>query len=213
MKALTNRISWGLLLIAGGVLLLLQNLEVLPQSASLWTIIFGLFGLYFLLIFLSNAEHWWTAFPAFTLLGLAGTIYVTETPGIKDEWGGAVFLGSVALGFFAIYLRRRQHWWPLIPGGALASLTGIVAATAMNPNPPASLITSILFGGLALTSLVLYIAPSEAGRARWAIWPAIVLVVMTFITGTVSLELGGYVLPVILIVLGGAILIRNLQGK
>ena len=119
MKFFTSRLSWGILLIAGGVLFLLQNLKFLPETTSLWSIIFGAFGLYFLVIFLTSAEHWWSAFPAFGLLGLAGTITLAETRYVDDEWGGVFFLGMIGLSFFAIYFRNRDHWWPLIPGAVL----------------------------------------------------------------------------------------------
>jgi hypothetical protein len=212
MKFLTSRVSWGILLIAGGVLFLLQNLEILPESTPMWTVIFGAFGLYFLAIFISSGNNWWTAFPAFTLLGLAATIYVAELSQLNDAWAGVIFLGMVGLSFIAIYLRNRDHWWPLIPGGALLSLAGVVVITTTN-YATNELVPTVLFGGLALTFLILYIAPSKADKARWAIWPAAGLVTLALIVSASAYDLAEFIFPIILIIVGIAVLLRSFQKK
>ena len=212
MKLLTSRVSWGLLLIAGGVLFLLENLNVLPENAPMWAIIFGGFGLYFLAIFITSSAHWWAAFPAFSLLGLAGTLVVAEMTSLPDELAGTTFLGMIGLSFFFIYIRRRDHWWPLIPGGALLSLAGVVYTSTVG-GASGELIPTVLFGGLALTFLVLYIAPSRANRAAWAIWPAGALLALTLIVSAAAYDLARFLLPIILIVVGAAILLRSFNRK
>ncbi len=212
MKLLTSRISWGVLLIAGGVLLLLQNLRILPEQASIWTIIFGAFGIYFLAIFFASASHWWTAFPAFGFLALALTITIAEMTSFNDEWAGVAFLGLIGMSFYAIYLRNREHWWPLIPGGVLLSLAGVVLVTTVSTGFE-SLVPTVLFGGFALTFLLLYLAPAKANRAGWAIWPAAGLLLLALLTSVAAYDLAGFILPVILIIVGIAILLRSFRSK
>ena len=71
MKIITNRKLWGLLMVGAGVLILLQNLNVLPPISIIWVAAFGVAGLLFLIAFLGPGNSDWAAFPAFTLLGLA----------------------------------------------------------------------------------------------------------------------------------------------
>ena len=213
MKFLTNRISWGLLLIAGGVLFLLQNLALLPESAPLWAVIFGAGGLYFIAVFFSGSGYWWAAFPGFAMIGLSAAVYIAELSRIPDEAAGAAFLGMASLSFFAIYLRTRMHWWPLIPAGALLSLTGVVVVEMLNAPFSDELIPVVLFGGLALTFFIIYIAPSDAARARWAVWPAVALLGIGLIAGAGTFQLMNFVLPILLIALGAAILLRSFSGR
>lgn len=212
MKLLTSRMSWGLLLIAGGVLFLLQNLNVLPENAPMWTIIFGGFGLYFLAIFITSGQHWWSAFPAFTLLALASIIAVVEMSSLPEELSGTIFLGMVGLSFFAIYLRKRDHWWPLIPGGVLFSLAAVVFTATIGGNSD-EIVPTVLFGGLALTFLILYIAPSKVNRAGWAIWPAGALLGLALIFSAAAYDLARFVFPILLIIVGAAILLRSFNRK
>lgn len=212
MKLLTSRISWGLLLIAGGVLFLLQNLNILPENAPMWSVIFGGFGLYFLAIFISSGQHWWAAFPAFSLLALSAVIAIVEMTTLPEELAGVIFLGMIGLSFFAIYLRRRDHWWPVIPGGAMLALAAVVFTAAVYGDS-GELVPTVLFGGLALTFLFLYIAPSKADRAGWAIWPAGALLALTLIFSAAAYDLARFIFPILLIVIGAAILLRSFNRK
>ncbi len=209
MKIFGSRVTWGLLLIAGGVLLLLQNLKLLPESSLLWLAAFGLAGLYFMGVFFSGADHWWAAFPAFALLGIAAIIALTEFTGVPDEWAGAVFLGSLGVGFLVIYLRSRAHWWPIIPGGALLTMAGLVLITSRVEEPTATQLGAALFGGLALTFLLVYAAPSNSGRARWAIWPAAGLVIPALFTGAAAFRMLSGMWPAALIATGIFVLLRG----
>jgi hypothetical protein len=213
MKALSNRVTWGLLLIGFGVLVLLQNLDLLPDSSLLWAVAFGAAGLVFFIYFLSAPDRWWASFPAFGFLGITGTIVITDllprnTP---DEWAGAFFMGMLGLSFLAIYLRTREHWWPVIPGGSLLTITGIIVVAGVYQESDASLITLTLFGGLALTFLLLLILPSKSGRARWAIWPAVGLLIAAFLASASAFNLLNLILPAGLIIGGLFILLRGMR--
>jgi hypothetical protein len=41
--------------------------------------------------------------------------------------GRALFLAALSLAFWAVYLTRREQWWAIIPGGALATLALVAA--------------------------------------------------------------------------------------
>jgi len=117
----------------------------------------------------------------------------------------------LGLSFLFVYLRTREHWWPIIPSGALFSIAGIIMVTAQNHNPEPAWIMLILFGGLALTFLLLTILPSKAGRAKWAIWPAGGLLIPAFFAGAGTFGFLNYLLPAVLILAGGYILYRSFR--
>ena len=81
MGRLEARTAWGILLIAVGILFLMQSVGIIPAGIGLiWASLFALAGLAFLFVFLANHQrNWWAIIPSFTLLGIAGTITLAET--------------------------------------------------------------------------------------------------------------------------------------
>ena len=72
MKKFDPRLWLGVLLVFGGVLALLDAMNVISNSGGIfWGLIFAAGGALFLYMLLSDRNNWWAAFPAFTLLGLA----------------------------------------------------------------------------------------------------------------------------------------------
>jgi hypothetical protein len=202
-------IGLGVLLIAAGVLFLLEALGVLPEIGNLvWIILFALGGLAFLWVYLANREQWWAAIPGCVLLGIAGTIALSDVAG---SWAGALVPAAIGVSFWIIYLTRRDFWWAVIPGGVLLTVAVIAG---FGDTLPDQMITAILFLGLALTFLLVYLLPTPAGRMKWAWIPAVVSAVL----GIAFLaSMGGMVTllavagPLALIVGGGFLLWRGLK--
>lgn len=196
----------GIVLVVLGAFSLLQNFGMLGfASALVWAAIFGLGGIAFLYVFLRDKTHWWAVIPASTLLGIALTIVADMAPWIPGGLVGALFLGSLSLGFFAVYGMDHTRWWALIPGGTMLS----VAATAfMSEFLPGEAVGGVLFLGLAATfALLALIQP--APNLRWAFIPAGVLGVMGLLLMLSAVQLAGVIWPLALIVLGLALLLRN----
>jgi hypothetical protein len=209
MKNVRAFIGLGILLIVAGLLFLLQALGVLPGiGVPVWTILFVVGGLAFLWVYIANREQWWAIIPGCTLLGVAGTIALSE---IAGSWAGAVVLAAIGVSFWIIYLNRRDTWWPIIPGGVLITLA-LVAG--FGDTLPDEMITGILFLGLAATFLLVYLLPTPAGRMKWALIPAAVLVVLgiAFLASMGNLiTLLAIAGPLALIIVGGFLLWRALK--
>jgi hypothetical protein len=205
MKSGSGYLLLGFALIVAGVLFLLQNFGFVGElAAPLWAALFGAGGLAFVWLFATDRERWWALIPGFTLVGLGALI---GFGGILGELGGAFFLGMIGAGFLVIYLMRREFWWALIPAGALFSTA---AVAAMADRFGGALSGSVLFFGLALTFVAVWLAPSEYGESRrWALIPAGILGAMGLL---VALSLGGvanYVWALALIAGGGVLLLRS----
>jgi hypothetical protein len=201
-------VGLGILLIAVGVLFLLQALGVVSGiGPTVWTLLFLFGGLAFLWVYITNREQWWAVIPGCTLLGIAGTIALSN---VGSAWAGALVPAAIGVGFWVIYLTRRDFWWAIIPGGVLVTV-GVMASLA--DTVPDQITVAILFLGLALTFVLVYLTPTPAGRMKWAWIPAVVLGVLglAFLASLGNLMLLAGAGPLALIVFGGWLLWRGLS--
>lgn len=195
MKRFNANLLWGVLLIAAGVLFLLQNMGYLQNfSAAIWFVVFLAAGIGSLFVFTTNRAHWWALIPAFVFIGLSGTIGLgTFAPRLEGQWSGAVFLGSMGVGFVAVYFARRENWWAIIPGGVMLTLAVVTIADAREIESG-----GIFFVGLAVTFALIFLAT----RMRWPLIPAAVLFAIGLFIGMGLEKAINYVWPVVLIVAG-----------
>lgn len=210
-----NAALWGLLLIAAGILFLLQNLGWFGGLTDLiWTGLFGFGGLVFLYIFLTHREEqWWAAIPGFTLLGLAAVTFLDNFgPRFIEPLTGSIFLGSIGVGFVMVYLANPRMWWAIIPGGVMITLAVVAGIDEIGGRGFDS--GGVFFLGLGLTFLVLALLPPRSGeRLTWAFIPAAVLIVMGVLVGANSAELINVLWPFALIVAGGYWIWRSMKPK
>src|SRR3990172_1017067 len=201
MKRFNANLLWGVLLIAAGVLFLLQNMGYLQSfSNAIWFVVFLVAGIGFLFVFTTNRAHWWALIPAFVLIGLSGTIGLgTFAPRLEGQWSGAVFLGSMGVGFVAVYFARRENWWAIIPGGVMITLAVVTIADAREIESG-----GIFFVGLAVTFALIFLAT----RMRWPLIPAAVLFAIGLFIGAGLEKAFNYVWPVALIAAGLLIIFR-----
>ena len=165
-------------------------------------------GLVFLVVYLTNREHWWALIPGGTMLMVAMLIAGTATP-IAEEFWVALMLAGIGAVFGVVYLARRNNWWAIIPAGALLG-TGVTVLFAGMQLPDALEVR--LLGGsflliMGLTFGALWLLREEH-PTRWAKYPA---VAVTSVGALVMLigENAEYVWPLILIAVGAWLLWRG----
>jgi hypothetical protein len=211
MRRIDGRLIVGLLLIAAGLVYLLQNLGLITWGPVVWAAAFLVGAVVFLAIFVRDRASWWAIIPGMTLLGLGG-IMVLElvNPALEATWGGSLFLGAIGLSFLVIYLRDRSHWWAVIPGGVMATL----ALVAGLDNLDLAFETGgIFFLGLGLTFLVVALLPANGENMRWAYFPAAALLAMGLLIGVGFERAINYLWPVALIVGGLFLLVQAARRK
>ncbi len=211
MNRVGSRILWGVLLIAVGVLFLLQSLGVIQFAVILWPVLIGVASLAFLFVFFGAPQtNWWAAIPGFVLLGVAGIVALDQlAPQLGETWGGSVFLGAIALAFWVIYLFNPGQWWAIIPGGVLLTLA-LVAGLSSAVQGVAT--GGVFFFGLGLTFALLALLPTPEGRLTWSVIPAVVLVAVGVVITAAAAELVNYIWPALLI-LGGLYLLYRAFGS
>jgi hypothetical protein len=205
MRSLGMRIVGGILLIAAGILLLLDLFGVIADILPyIWIVLFAAAGVVFLIAYAMDRRHWWALLPGCTLLGLSATsiIAVFMADSISDL-GGAIFLGGVALGFWLVYILHREHWWAIIPAGVLTTLA-VLAGIGTGQS-------AVFFIGLGVTFLLVFLLPSPGGRQTWALIPAAILLVLGIVLRTPYIEALNYIGAAALIIGGGYFLFRALQ--
>jgi hypothetical protein len=199
------RLVIGLLLIAGGVFYLLDNLGLVRWGGLIWAAAALVGGLAFLSIVVRDRAMWWALIPGVTLLGLAGTISLGEVaPNIGDRWGGPLFLGSIGIGLGLVYALNRTNWWALIPGGVLVTLAAVAGLEDVAGIDGGGL----FFLGLGLTFILVALVPTDQGPMRWAFIPGAILLTMGVLLAVGFERAIGYLWPLALIVGGLALLWR-----
>jgi hypothetical protein len=194
MQRNTVRLWIGGALVLMGLLVLLQEMGVIPAVSWFWSVIFIFAGAAFLVFFARNRRHWWALIPGLALAGIGVTMLLPEPLGYL---GGAITLGAVGLSFFIIYFNDHLHWWAIIPGGVLLTLAGI---SALTPYVAGLDLGAIFFFGVALTFFLVAVLPNPFGRMTWALIPAGVLLILGLLTFSVHFQQYAlYVWPLVLI--------------
>lgn len=189
----------GILLLALGTLALFAQAGLFRSLGGLLGILlFGFAGLYLIRRHYRQGGQLWSLCTGFALLGLG----VAALPG---HLSGAAFLGFTAAGLIAAYREDRRHWWALLAGGVLLTLAAVAVLDRLAP-PLAT--GPVLFLGLAATFWYLYSRP--AGKKRWALYPAVALVVVAVLSVSVG---GGWFMPLALIAVGAYLLARHRDGR
>jgi hypothetical protein len=212
VKLLSSRILWGLVLVIGGALLLLDTFGIFQGGALFWTVVSAFAGVLFLAAYINDHNHWWALIPGTIFLALSATIGLNAyLPGFNESsWSGVVILGGIALSFLLVYLAERGNWWAIIPAGVIATI-GVVAFVDTGASTIAS--GGIFFLGLGLTFLLVAILPTPYGRMGWAWIPAGILGVIGILILMSQENLINYLWPVVLILGGALLIIRSFIRK
>lgn len=213
MKSANASIIAGVILIALGVLLLLDRLGVINTAAFVAPLIFAAVGGLFLSLFIRRRENWWAAIPGSVFLGLAAVITTTQLTG--GAWGAAFLFLFMGAGFGAVFARESTNWWALIPSGVMFTLAVIVALPQELQGTPTA---AVLFLGLAATFGVLSLVPvrtadparDHTDRMKWPLIPAGILAVMGLIfvlQATALLIPVDFAFPAVMILAGLALMV------
>lgn len=218
MKWLASRVLWGILLIAAGIIFLLDNLGVLAIGELLWIVIFTIAGAGFLSVYIQDRRHWWAFIPGLTLLSVAVTILLGFIlPTGSDEWIGGIVPFGIGLSFLLIYLNDREQWWAIIPMGVMFTVAFMVLLESLprlGQQARGFEMGGLFFLGMGLTFALVALLPGSATRTReqmrWAWIPAAILLVIGIFILTALTNLINYLWPLALILLGLFLVLRTL---
>lgn len=212
LKIISSRLFWGLVLVIGGALLLLDTFGVFKGGDLFWTVLSAIAGVLFLSIYVTNHDHWWALIPGVIFLALAATIGLNAfLPGFSAaNISGTIVLGGIGLSFLLVYLVERRNWWAIIPAGVMATLA-VVAVLDQATSQGAS--GGIFFLGLGLTFGLVAVLPTSVGQMRWAWIPAAILGIFGILILAAAEAYINYVWPAALILGGFLLVIRSIVRK
>lgn len=179
MKSKIIAIFWAVIMIALGVVFLLQEAGMIDYhqlTGKIWVVIFAVFsGFFFLTYFLQGLREWYWLFPAFIFAALALIIGLSGTP-LGEAINGAPVLLAITLPFLmAFLLEPRKAWWALIPAWVMLSLTLVIL---FKNSFSGNFIGAFVLYSIALPFLVVYLINRQH---RWALIPFAILSVVGFI--------------------------------
>lgn len=202
----------GILLITIGGLLILQNLNIFSGDVEniIWAVVFGVLGGFFISRYLARRENWGWLIPGVSLLGIGISNLVALIPTIGDTYSEFIILFSIGFSLILIYLNDRIHWWALVPGGLLISLG--IGSIVERFDPAWVDSGGVLFLGLGLTFLILFLLPTPYGRLKWALIPALILLALgSVVVISENLAIGGFIGPAIIIIVGLLVLVNTIR--
>jgi hypothetical protein len=211
MKLLKSRILWGVLLVAGGIALLLENIEVLRIGGLIWGVVLVIAGIIFLAVYFEDRVNWWPLVPGISLLGAGFSALLSFiAPSLGGFVGGSSVLGGIGLSFFLVYLVSRNNWWAIIPAGVLATLAVVSIVDAGNYNFDTG---GIFFIGVGITFLLIAVLPTPVGQMKWAFIPGLIMIVMGTLISSQMQDIMLYVWPVLIILVGGYLVFRAIYSS
>jgi hypothetical protein len=203
MKRIDPSIVGGLLLILTGGLFLLQKMGILDNVGDVfWGAIFLAAGALFLFMFFTGS--WWAVIPGCVLAGIGALILLPDS---LEVYGGALFLGSISLAFWLVFVTApRVRWWAIIPAGVLTTLAVVTFLPDLIGGEATG---SIFFLGLAATFLLVALLAGE----RWAYYPAAALAVIGLLAMLALGSIANYIWAVLLIGAGGYLIFRSFRSS
>lgn len=210
----------GLAAVLLGVIGLVYNFGLLTDYLDLAAYVtaglLAAIGLAFLLLLVFQQDRWLYAIPATSFLALASVVYLATLESIESSWLGALFLTGIAAGFLLLFISNRQErWWALLQAGTI----GVIALVSLGIGVPAkseAILGAALFGGFALSFLLVFLVAGDMKRFLWALIMAAVLAIFAMTILAAALGEQNLVIrlwPVALILIGAFMVGRVITGR
>jgi hypothetical protein len=205
----------GALIIVIGLFALLHNFYVVdvnsPVIISLLMLVVG--GLCFRFYFAKDRSLWLLIIALITFFWGLG-ILTYEIGLISFYFKNHFLLLGIGFSFVAVYFYNTKNWWAIIPGGCIL-VVFIVDLLDELFYLQDGISAFLVFVGIGLIFFYLYLIHDEKNRLGWAIYPAIILILiglfqLYFSTKETSVQI---VVAVLLILIGILLLIRPFKNQ
>jgi hypothetical protein len=211
--AINIRRAFALILIATGVLVLLQTTGVVTgdigQVISL--VLLAALGIFFTTLYFPARRQWFWVALGLGCFSFALGNAVTFIQALDESYRQVVVLVGLGISILSIYLHNRMNWWAMFPAGLLISLG---ANQWVEQSYPDFASGGVLVIGLGLSFLVLYLVPTPVGRLKFALLPAVILLAIgaAIVIGQ-PYNISDYLLPGLILLAGVALIVVTTRKK
>ena len=197
-------------LVWAGILMLVGVLALLDTFASLrpwvWVILFAVAGVGALAVYLTDRPDRSLLLPAYVMFVIALLIALDTARVLQGDATAVFVLIAIALPFLVVFLGNRSQWWALIPAyvlAAVALMLGLQEAGVLSE----SLTAPYVLFAIAIPFFVIF---ARKPKQWWPLIPAVVLTIVG-LSLLIAADVGEYIGPVILVVVGVVIAARLLR--
>ena len=138
-------------------------------------VLLGALGIFFTAMYFPSKRQWFWIALGLGCFSFALSNLVYFIPALDEYYRQVIIFIGVGVSFLSIYLHNRMNWWAMFPAGLLLSLG---ASQLLEQLAPALDANGIILLGLGLAFLVLFIVPTPIGRLKFALLPAVILLVL-----------------------------------
>ena len=215
MSEFNKNVLAGGIIILIGIMALLVNFGILDGAEEIiGSPFFLIVGYLFYRVYKKDKTKSWALIPATFCAALGIIIFLQNFSSLEDGWSGAILFWSGAFIFGFFYVQDNKKWWAVIPAGTLFTLGSIVLIDAYNWLNN-GLEGSVLFLGLGLTFIFLYLSKNTENKLDWAIWPGGILSFFALFVYFQNVDWldEDFILPAILIIIGGFLIFKASRKK
>ena len=217
---LVDRKQWGLL-IPAWVMTVVSSIVFFANTTNSdlvgALVLYGI-ALPFFVVYLVNHQRKWALIVG-SVLAFIGVFPLIEHV-LPDEYAGPVIMFLFALFSLAMYFAVKKAWWLLIPTGVFSSIGLVALLDTLIPNNSYFVVGELEFGvytgvlllGFAATFGLLWLLRSSQPTA-WAKYPAIGLLVFSFLSFLMWKTASNLLLAVSLVVIGAVIIVSSVLKR
>lgn len=190
-----------------GALLLIQ--EFVQLGEWVWVAVLIVSGLAVYAIYAVTRTEAWMLIVSYVLLAIGTLIALVTLDVLQDSLIATFVLTVIAIPFVYGYFRTgRENWGLLIPAYVLIAV-GVMVPLIESGTLTETIIPAYIMFAVALPFFVVYVRDN---KQRWGLVVGGILSLVS-ISLLIAEDLFEYVLPVVLILVGGGILVRQITRR
>jgi hypothetical protein len=198
---------WGMLLIVFGVLALVET--VTDLSAWAWVGVLAAGGFLVLAAYAVDRTQPWLLVVSYAMLAVAGLVALLTLEVLRDPFIAPFVLGAIALPFVVAFFHTgATRWALLIPPYVLLAVAVMVPLEETGVLADNQVATYVLFS----IAIPFFVAFARAPRRWWALVPGVILAIIG-VSLLITERLAEFVGPIVLIIAGVLVLVRQLTRK
>lgn len=205
----------GIAIIIFGILALLVNTNILRGLDDLvGGALLILLALVFFMIYNRDKTKWWPLLPGTVLAVLGVGVILDMFFPFASDVQGAAFMYAIFSVFAYVFSRDKNNWWAVIPAGVTFTIGTVVLVDTFDLLM-SDLNGVIFFLGLGLTFLYLWSLRQDIKNLDWAIWPAGILLALSFFVYLQEARWmkEDFIFPLLIILVGVIIIIYGSRRK